>query len=109
MTHGGPNVEYASRTIPQFFIGRESPKDGWITNPDKRKKKILTSQKGEPNNIEPLTIKGQTPQNRAGYPKVKKNFGLGEDFLLTFGFKDGFRGAKDAFHRACFSVPLAVC
>jgi hypothetical protein len=74
--------------------------------PGQRKKYIFTNPNGELNNIESLMIIGLNTSKSSGYPKSRKIFGLGENYLLTFGFKDSLgmtqrepgmmqRGARD--------------
>jgi len=84
--------EYASPIqAPQFFIGRESQKDVWVTSLDQRKKILVTNMvKEEFKDIElhdggglNLMVIRDTQSSR------KIDFlGSGEYFFLTFGFKD---------------------
>jgi hypothetical protein len=83
------------RLAPQFFIGRESPKDAWANQLIDQRKKILVtnSVKEEFKDIEfhdggclNLIIKRDTQTSRN-----IDIYGYGEMFFLTFGFKDAFK------------------
>jgi hypothetical protein len=77
---------------PQFFIGRESPKDAWVNKLIGQRKKILVTNvvKEEFNDIEfhdggclNLIIKRDTQTSRN-----IDIYGTGGIFFLTVGFKD---------------------
>ncbi len=75
MVAGDPCFEYASPIqAPQFFIGRESQKDVWVTSLDQRKKILVTNMvKEEFKDIELHDGGGLNLIGHMGYPVVKKN------------------------------------
>ena len=87
-----PCFEYASPIqAPQFFIGRESPKDVWVSQPGKRKKILVTNMlKEEFKDIGlhrgsglDLMVIGDTQSSR-----IINSHGYRGIFFLTIGFKD---------------------
>ena len=63
--------------------------------PGQKEKDIFASTaKRELNNLEFPMIVGPNTSKSSGIPEVKKRLsGLGEDFLLTSGFKDALRAS----------------
>jgi hypothetical protein len=78
---------------PQFFIGREPPKDGWVIKLRQRKKISVTNivkeefkdtESHDGGGLDLIVIRDtQTSRNIDIY-------GEGRIFFLSFGFKDGF-------------------
>ena len=100
-----PCFEYASPIqAPQFFIGRESPKDAWVISLDQRKKILVTNvAKEEFKDIElrdggglNLMVIRDTQSSR----KVDI-YGYRGIFFLTFGFKD-VQSSLSAKYGCCY-------
>ena len=86
-----PKLSMPPQLAPQFFIGRESQKDVWVTSLDQRKKILVTNMvKKEFKDIKlhdggglNLMVIRDTQSSR------KIDFhGYGGVFFLTLGFKD---------------------